>query len=60
MFLFCLFVQKDKNKSFYLVKISLFRISARVLETHPIVIHYNDLKEDDGIIYLPIYMTPLL
>lgn len=26
----------------------------------PYVIHYQDYKEDDGIIYLPIYMTSLL
>ena len=24
------------------------------------VIHMNDLKEDDGIVYLPVYMTGLL
>lgn len=26
----------------------------------PYVIHPSDLKEDDGIVYLPLYMTPLL
>ncbi|MBR0177349.1 MAG: hypothetical protein IJQ11_07970 [Bacteroidales bacterium] len=26
----------------------------------PYVIHYQDYKEDDGIVYLPIYMTPML
>ena len=26
----------------------------------PYVLHANDLKEEDGIIYLPLYMTPLL
>ncbi len=26
----------------------------------PFVIHYQDFKEEDGICYLPIYMTPLL
>lgn len=24
------------------------------------VLHKNDLKEEDGIVYLPLYMTPLL
>ncbi len=28
--------------------------------TTPTVIHYNDVQEKDGILYLPIYMTPLL
>ncbi len=28
--------------------------------TTPTVIHSNDLQEKDGILYLPIYMTPLL
>ena len=26
----------------------------------PYVLHSNDLKEEDGIVYLPLYMTPLL
>ena len=26
----------------------------------PYVVHTNDLKTEDGITYLPIYMTPLL
>lgn len=26
----------------------------------PYVIHPNDFKEEDGIVYLPLYMTPML
>ena len=26
----------------------------------PYVIHYKDFKEEDGVVYLPIYMVPLL
>ena len=26
----------------------------------PYVLHTGDLKEEDGITYLPLYMTPLL
>ena len=26
----------------------------------PYVVHTSDLKEEDGILYLPLYMTPLL
>lgn len=30
-------------------------------QTHiPYVIHPNDIKEEDGIVYLPLYMTPML
>ncbi len=30
-------------------------------QTHvPIVLHTGDLKEEEGILYLPLYMTPLL
>lgn len=30
-------------------------------ETHiPYVLHTSDLKEDEGILFLPLYMTPLL
>lgn len=26
----------------------------------PYVLHTSDLKEEDGIVYLPLYMAPLL
>ena len=26
----------------------------------PIIIHTKDLKEEEGVLYLPLYMTPLL
>jgi hypothetical protein len=30
-------------------------------QTHvPYVLHTRDLKEEDGIVFLPLYMTPLL
>lgn len=28
--------------------------------TTPIVLHSNDLKEENGILFLPLYMTPCL
>ena len=32
----------------------------RMQSDTPIVLHTNDLKIEGGILYLPVYMTPLL
>ncbi len=53
-------IEVKSGKNYTLTSIRKFMDKyAKQLHT-PIVLHTADLKEEDGILYLPIYMTPLI
>lgn len=53
-------IEVKSGKSYTLTSLRKFRKKyAKQLHT-PYVLHTNDFKEEDGIVYLPLYMTPLL
>lgn len=53
-------IEVKSGKRYTLSSLRKFRTTyAQQLHT-PYVLHTRDLKEEDGIIYLPLYMTPLL
>jgi uncharacterized protein len=53
-------IEVKSSKHYTLSSLKKFRIKyAQQLHT-PYVLHSNDVKEEEGITYLPLYMTPLL
>ena len=53
-------IEVKSGKRYSLVSLEKFRRKfARFIHT-PYVVHCKDLKQQDGIVYLPIYMVPLL
>ena len=53
-------IEVKSGKKYTLSSLRKFKAKyAEQLHT-PYVLHTNDRKEEDGITYLPIYMTPLL
>jgi len=53
-------IEVKSSKNYTLSSLKKFRAKyAQQLHT-PYVLHTSDLKEEDGITYLPLYMTPLL
>ena len=53
-------IEVKSNREYSAVSLGKFRRKfADALHT-PVVLHPKDLKTEDGIRYLPIYMTPLL
>ncbi len=53
-------IEVKSSNGYTLASLEKFRKKYAQQITEPIVIHYKDLQEKDGILYLPIYMTPLL
>lgn len=53
-------IEVKSGKNYTLVSLNKFRRKYKDQLATPYVIHTGDLKEEDGIIYLPLYMTPLL
>ncbi|MBR7023056.1 MAG: ATP-binding protein [Bacteroidales bacterium] len=53
-------VEVKSSKNYTLSSLKKFRKKFNQQLASPYVIHYQDYKEDDGIVYLPIYMTPML
>jgi predicted AAA+ superfamily ATPase len=53
-------VEVKSSTRYTLSSLNKFRTKFKAELSTPYVIHYQDLKVDDGILYLPIYMTPLL
>ena len=51
-------VKSSKNYTLTSLRKFMKRYSEQLNEAY--VLHMNDLKIEDGIIYLPLYMTPLL
>ncbi|MCI8645734.1 MAG: ATP-binding protein [Firmicutes bacterium] len=53
-------IEVKSGKNYTLASLKKF-IAKYAEQTHiPYVLHTNDLKEENGILYLPLYMTPLL
>ena len=48
------------GKNYTLTSMKKFRNKYAEQTDTPYVLHTGDLKEEDGITYLPLYMTPLL
>jgi len=53
-------IEVKSSKNYTLTSIRKFREKYRSLLHTPYVIHTGDLKIDDAITYLPVYMTPFL
>ena len=53
-------IEVKSGKNYTLSSIRKFK-NKYVQQTHiPYVLHTGDRKEEDGIVFLPLYMTPLL
>ena len=53
-------IEVKSGKNYTINSLNKFRVKYSAQTTTPYVIHTADYKEEDGIIYLPIYMTALL
>jgi len=53
-------VEVKSGKNYTLTSIRKFRDKYREQLNTPYVLHTGDLKVDDGIVFLPVYMTPFL
>ncbi len=53
-------IEVKSSKNYTLTSLKKFRSKFNDQLHIPYVLHTSDFKEDDGIIYLPLYMTPLL
>ena len=53
-------IEVKSGKNYTLTSLRKFRSKYAEQTNTPYVLHTGDLKEDDGILYLPLYMTPLL
>ena len=53
-------IEVQSGKNYTLTSLKKFRNKYAEQTDTPYVLHTGDLKEADGIIYLPLYMTPLL
>ena len=51
-------VKSGKNYTFN--SLNKFERKYRDFVTEPIILHTKDLKEEDDVLYLPLYMAPLL
>ena len=53
-------IEVKSGKNYTLTSLKKFRNKYAEQTDTPYVLHTGDLKEADGITYLPLYMTPLL
>lgn len=53
-------LEVKSGKNYTLSSLKKFRTKYTEQLHIPYVLHTGDYKEEDGIIYLPLYMTPLL
>ena len=53
-------IEVKSGKNYTLTSLKKFRNKYAEQMDTPYVLHTGDLKEADGITYLPLYMTPLL
>ena len=53
-------IEVKSGERYTLSSLNKFRTKFVEQTDTPYVLHTKDLKEDDGIVYLPLYMTPLL
>ena len=53
-------IEVKSSKNYTLTSLRKFKEKYKEQLQIPYVIHPNDLKEEDGILFLPLYMTPLI
>ena len=53
-------IEVKSGKNYTLSSLSKFRKKYNEYLTNSIIIHQEDLKEENGVLYMPIYMTELL
>jgi predicted AAA+ superfamily ATPase len=53
-------IEVKSGKNYTYTSLNKFKNKYKEFLNQPIIIHQEDLKEEDGILYLPIYMTSLL
>jgi hypothetical protein len=53
-------IEVKSTKNYTTVSLDKFRKKFSQALSTPYIIHTKDLKVDGGIVYLPLYMTPLL
>ena len=53
-------IEVKTGKNYTLSSLKKFRQKFTKQLATPYVVHYQDYKEVDGIVYLPIYMVPML
>ena len=53
-------IEVKSGKNYTLTSLRKFMMRYAEQTGTPYVLHTSDLKEEDGIVYLPLYMTPLL
>lgn len=53
-------IEVKSTKRYILTSLKKYKTKYSEYTDYPIVIHTADLKEEDGIVYLPAYMTPCL
>ena len=53
-------IEVKSSKNYTLTSLRKFKEKYSEQLHIPYVLHPNDLKEEDGILFLPLYMTPLL
>lgn len=53
-------IEVKSSKNYTLTSLRKFKEKYKEQLHIPYVLHPNDLKEEDGILFLPLYMTPLI
>lgn len=53
-------IEVKSSKNYTLSSLRKFIKKYKEQMYHPYVVHADDLREEDGIVFLPLYMTPLL
>lgn len=53
-------IEVKSGKNYTLSSLKKFKAKYAQQIYIPYVLHTGDLKDEDGILYLPLYMTPLL
>ena len=53
-------IEVKSNREYTITSLERFREKYRSVAAAPVVLHPNDVKTANGIVYLPLYMTPFL
>ena len=53
-------IEVKSGKNYTLTSLQKFRVKYAEQTGTPIVLHTGDLKESDGVLFLPLYMTPFI
>ena len=54
------YIHESRSKNYTLSSLKKFKTKYAEQLHIPYVLHTGDFKEEDGIVFLPLYMTPLL